>query len=344
MPQSQRKSFSTQIKLGDKPGSFSAKVATLNVVDSDGDVVLPGALDGQSVSILPAHDSGSVSLGKAVYEERGDDLVVVGKFNLGVAAGKDWHEAIKFDLKNGDPVQEWSWDYLPTTGPNGEPGAFAGQHEGQEVRFLAHLDSKEVSPVLRGASVGTRTLSAKSAHKTETSDAVWDEGAEMKRKDKSGEPLWDGIGTPHHFADGKASTRACFAGIVGLNLDSKVVDRTSAYDHLAAHLKDAGIEPPELLDKPGCKLVDQVRLATWAAEAACARVEEVLADRAARGKGLSDEVAGAAVDMANMIDELHKTAERLSGMVKAVSDSDAVAQALAAYEVTRAIAELESAQ
>lgn len=131
-------------------GEFEAVIATLGVVDSDGDTILPGALAGQTVSILPAHDNRSVPLGKARIEERGNEAVAVGRFSLQSDASRAWHSHLRFDLANPPPVQEWSFGFHID---DAEPG--------QRGRVLRKLHAFEVSPVVAGAGVGTRTLSVK---------------------------------------------------------------------------------------------------------------------------------------------------------------------------------------
>ncbi len=151
----ERKTVGAAIKAAGDDGSFEAVIATFGVVDKDGDVVEPGAFGSHPVPVLPAHDPQHVPLGKTIIEERGDLAVAVGQFNLEIEAARDWHSSIKFDLANMTPaVQEWSWGFRPIK-------AAPGQVDGIQVRRLVEIDQREVSPVLRGASVGTATLSAK---------------------------------------------------------------------------------------------------------------------------------------------------------------------------------------
>lgn len=321
----QRKTITAQLKAVGDAGEFEAVIATLGVIDHDGDVIERGALAGQTVSIMPAHDSMSVPLGKATIEERGDDVIAVGQFNREVTAGKDWHEAIKFDLANPPAVQQWSWGYrIP------EGGSHTGQLDGVDANFLSTIDTEEISPVLRGASIGTRTLSAK-AHKTETSDAIWDVGAECVERHRKN--IASDFDIQHHFSNGKASTRACVAGIIELNLAPGREGRAGVYDHLASHLKDAGIEPPELLEKPGVKLVDQVRLVTWQAESAALRLMEVASKK--KG-GLQDSAKVEAIEMATAVEDMTRVATKLAKMVDQLSPEDEVALALAGYMASEA--------
>lgn len=157
MPKAERKAIDAEIKL-DELGAFEAAIATFDIIDSDRDIVKPGAFGDAVVSVLPAHDSGSVPLGKVQIKERGNLAVAVGGFNLEIEAARNWSSALKFDIANPPKVQQWSWGFIiPAGGSTIETHA-----DGETVRVISKVDVFEVSPVLRGASVGTGTLSAKS--------------------------------------------------------------------------------------------------------------------------------------------------------------------------------------
>ena len=147
------KSF--QIKQLEGDGTGSAVFATLNVVDKDGDVTLPGAFGKQTVVIVPTHNWSSVPLGKGTTREAGDEAIVDFKLNLDSPTAKEWHSALKFDLAEGQQKQEWSYgfDILEES---------RGEFEGEQVRFLKSLRVHEASPVLVGAGVNTRTLALNS--------------------------------------------------------------------------------------------------------------------------------------------------------------------------------------
>ena len=152
---------SNAIKALDETGTGTALIATLNVEDSDGDVTLPGAFGKQDAKIVPAHDWSHVPLGKAKIHEDGDDVLAEFKLNLNIEAARDWHESLKHDLANGPPLQEWSYGFAI------EEASF-GDFAGHEVRFLKKLKVREISPVLVGAGVGTRTVAVKSAEGSES--------------------------------------------------------------------------------------------------------------------------------------------------------------------------------
>lgn len=150
----ERKRFRAEVKAASDAGDFEAVIATLGVIDHDGDMIAPGVFGGAVVSVVPNHDHSSIPLGKARIEERGNLAVAVGKFNLDIRAAKDWYSALKFDLANGDPVQEWSFGFQILQ-------KMDEISDGKRVRVLQRLDTMEVSPVLRGAGMGTRTVAVK---------------------------------------------------------------------------------------------------------------------------------------------------------------------------------------
>ena len=142
------------IKAMDDAGHGTAVFATLDVIDKDGDIIVPGSIGNQTVQILPTHDWGSVPLGKGTTREEDGQALVDFQLNLDTVAGKEWHSSLRFDMANGDPVQEWSFGF--TVGA-AEPVT----RDGREAQALSELDIHEVSPVVLGAGVGTRTLSVK---------------------------------------------------------------------------------------------------------------------------------------------------------------------------------------
>lgn len=135
-------------------GVVSAVIATLNVKDHDGDVTVKGAFGDQTVPVLPTHNWASVPLGKATIRESGDDVIAEMKFNLESETAREWYSALKFDYENGDPLQEYSYGFDVVEADRGE-------FKGERVQFLRKLRALEVSPVLLGAGINTRTLDVK---------------------------------------------------------------------------------------------------------------------------------------------------------------------------------------
>lgn len=135
-------------------GEVVAKFAQLGVVDHDGDVTVPGAFkEGQKVVVSAyGHDAvyGAQPAGKGVIREDGGWAVADIQFNMKTDLGRDAFQVVAF---MGDQ-QEWSYGFNVAE-------ADYGQHDGENVRFLRGLDVFEVSPVTRGAGIGTHTVAAK---------------------------------------------------------------------------------------------------------------------------------------------------------------------------------------
>lgn len=142
-----------EIKDSDR-GEVAVVFSTLKVIDADGDVTLPGAFeDGASTRISAyGHTSwqGALPVGKGTIRELKTEAVMEGAFFMDTAGGRETFTVVK---EIGDQ-QEWSYGY--------DPIEFSfGEQDDQRVRFLRKLKVHEVSPVLLGAGVNTRTLSAK---------------------------------------------------------------------------------------------------------------------------------------------------------------------------------------
>jgi HK97 family phage prohead protease len=143
-----------EIKSADR-GEFSAVFSTFNVKDSDGDVTLPGAFeDGAEVLISSyGHTSwqGALPVGKGTIRQTKSEAVVDGQFFMDTTHGRDTFQVVKALGAN----QQWSYGFDVV---DAEPG----KHDGADVKILKRLKVHEVSPVLIGAGVNTRTLAVKS--------------------------------------------------------------------------------------------------------------------------------------------------------------------------------------
>ncbi len=148
-----RKGFSAEIKNLTDEGTGEAVIATLGVVDKDGDFTEPGAFGKQLAKLAGAHDWGAPTIGIAEIEERGSDVVAKFRFNLSMPSAVEWHQAVKFNSEHG-VKQEWSYGYDILE--SGEK-----EIDGERIRLLKDLRAHEVSPVMIGAGIGTRTLEVK---------------------------------------------------------------------------------------------------------------------------------------------------------------------------------------
>ena len=150
-----RKAFTpVEFKLSET-GAVTVAFSRFNVIDSDEDVTFAGAIPtGKAVPMSAyGHTSwdGAPPTGKGVLGEKGDLGIFDGSFFMETDQGRNAYHTTKAMAE----LQEWSYGYAVL---EGGPGMF----EGKRVRELRKLDVFEVSPVLRGAGVGTGTLAIKS--------------------------------------------------------------------------------------------------------------------------------------------------------------------------------------
>lgn len=150
------KSLRVEVKDADDSGEVTAVFSTFNVKDSDSDVTLPGAFEDGAPALISAYGhaswGGFLPVGKGTISSTKTEAVFTGQFFMDTTHGLDTFRTVK----QTGALQEWSYGY------DAVEYSF-GDHDGERVRFLNKLKVHEVSPVLLGAGVGTRTLSAKTA-------------------------------------------------------------------------------------------------------------------------------------------------------------------------------------
>lgn len=155
----QRKSVQVEIKDAEK-GQIEAVFSTFNAIDADGDVTAPGAFEDGAEVVISAygHSSwmGELPVGKGTIKQTKEDARLVGQFFLDTANGKE-HFAV---IKQLGKKQQWSYGYdVKGTGSVDDlPKALRAAE-----RVLTKLHVYEVSPVLVGAGVETRTETVKAA-------------------------------------------------------------------------------------------------------------------------------------------------------------------------------------
>lgn len=146
---------SVEVKDATK-GTVEALFSRFNVIDHDGDVTMPDALtDGQKVRISAFnHGSwgGALPVGKGHIEITDDGAVLKGQFFMDTAHGRDTFATVKALAE--DDLGEWSYSLHDVVADHGE-------FDGKQVRFLRKINVHEVSPVLKGAGIGTTTLAVK---------------------------------------------------------------------------------------------------------------------------------------------------------------------------------------
>lgn len=151
--------FETKLGIALQPpveatGELEVTWATLGVVDRHGDVILPEAVPvGKSVPIMQwGHNLSDLPIGEALLSVEGDRAVARGRLYLNTTAGKEHYEVLR--ARGGS--QEWSFSYIVSK-------AAEDTVDGVPARIIQAMDVLEVSPVLMGAGINTRTDAIKSA-------------------------------------------------------------------------------------------------------------------------------------------------------------------------------------
>lgn len=140
----------------DSEGRVSAVFSVFNNLDSDGDVVVPGAIKSGfksgDVPMVWAH-KWDMPIGKGRIVSDGDKATFDGEFFMDTESGKEAYKIVK----NMADMQQWSFGYRVN---DSERGKF-GEDE-KDARYLKDLTVYEVSPVLVGANQETYTMAIKS--------------------------------------------------------------------------------------------------------------------------------------------------------------------------------------
>ena len=144
------------IELKDDSGQVEAVFSIFNSLDSDGDVVMPGAVKSgfknNQVPMVWSH-KWDMPIGKGTINQDNDKAVFKGEFFMDTDSGKEAYNLVK----NMGDMQQWSFGYKVN---DSEFAKADGQDS--DARYLKDLTVYEVSPVLVGANQDTYTLAIKS--------------------------------------------------------------------------------------------------------------------------------------------------------------------------------------
>jgi hypothetical protein len=154
MPRIYKKTIAPAKGAGGPAGEVVAVIATIGVIDSDGDVVTETTFqDGWQCPVSHwGHNHAEQPLGMARIEVHKSARQVRARCRIFVETDAGLN-AMRALMGMGER-QEWSWalDVIKS---------HRGQIDGRSARFLDKIKLYEVCPVIAGASVGSRTISAK---------------------------------------------------------------------------------------------------------------------------------------------------------------------------------------
>lgn len=148
-----------EVTDGDK-GEVQAVVATLNVVDRDRDVFLPGSFPAAAPVVLSDFDHSVVlkrdpPVGKGIITVVEDKAILTGQFFLGTIRGRDTFERVR----GMGPEGQWSIGFSRKAVKS---AALTPEWRVKGAsRLIAGVRPWEASPVLVGAGVDTATIAVK---------------------------------------------------------------------------------------------------------------------------------------------------------------------------------------
>mgnify|MGYP001565540851 CR=1 FL=1 len=145
-----------EIKDADK-GEIAAVFATFDVIDADNDVHTKSTFDDGAATAISTYGHGSSlkgdpPLGIGHIRVLDNEAVMEGRYFMDNERAASEFAAVKAMSEAG--LQEWSYGLH-------KPQRRRGTLNGKSVNFIDHTGVNEVSPVLRGAGVATRTLAVK---------------------------------------------------------------------------------------------------------------------------------------------------------------------------------------
>lgn len=184
-----------RVKARDR-GEVEAQVAEINVVDRDGDVLLPGSIrTGTRVKVsfyghdAVLHDAAPVAMGQLHVDGR--RVTMTAKYFMTTTRGVEAFRMVKEIGSDG----EWSVAFQTRRTADMTP---AWRSSGA-VRLLSSVDVIEASPVLRGAALQSGTLATKRAATGLTREELTKEVARFRRneslvaclKERHGSTAWN---------------------------------------------------------------------------------------------------------------------------------------------------------
>jgi len=165
------------IELKDDSGQVEAVFSLFNSLDSDGDVVVPGAVKSgfknNQVPMVWSH-KWDMPIGKGTIAQDDDKAVFKGEFFMDTESGKEAYNLVK----NMGDMQQWSFGYKV----NDSEYAKADDNS-TNARYLKDLTVYEVSPVLVGANQDTYTLAIKS--NTELLKEITEQKSEIQEEEST---------------------------------------------------------------------------------------------------------------------------------------------------------------
>jgi hypothetical protein len=297
---SDRTKAAKSFKVKDQ-GVIEVVFCTLGVIDHDGDVLYKDSFDDGAPVVISAygHTSarGELPVGKGRIVMSDTEAKMEGRFFLDTTHGADTYATVKA-LSDDDSLQEWSFALRDVEAHSDTVG-------GVKANVIDKVRVPEVSPVLEGAGIATRTLLVKSASKTSSTEietALRNAARERWGDDETSvwTESWDVDESKAVFAVWKDDEAERLVQ-VSFERDGSTV---TLGDDEADVRRAVEFIPKE---RASARLAEQAKAVLADLRKFCDRAAEVVAMRSVKGKGLSP-------DTATVVDELDAQLARLREM------------------------------
>ncbi|MDQ3484368.1 MAG: hypothetical protein M3445_02995, partial [Actinomycetota bacterium] len=239
--------------------------------------------------------AGELPVGKGAIRITDDEAVLDGQFFMDTTHGHDTFLTVKA-LSEGDSLQQWSYSLDNVTS---EPV----EVNGEKARGLIKIHVDEVSPVLKGASINTRTLGTKAAKQTAAAVA--------RLLTDAGRERWSDDDTYVWLDDWDVDDSWAVFDVTPTDEAARLVRVDFTRDGDTVELGDTEAEVQRTVNyaPKGAKFVEQATSVLADVDSLTSRAAEVVALRAAKGKSL-------AVESADVLARLKASLAKLTELVE----------------------------
>jgi hypothetical protein len=279
-------------------GEVEAVFATLNVIDRDGDVILPGAIpEGAPVAVSSSHKAweGALAVGAGTIHEIGDELVSKIQYFMDTDHGRNAFFTVKGLAEHG--LGEWSWSLEDVSATRGTWKTDSGSKPANIITKVGKV--AEVSDVFRGAGINTRTLAVKGQKQLSSDIAEQLRGLARTR-----------FGDDEHYVyveDWDVDAEFVIVYISADDEPTRLVQVSYSRDGDTVTLGDDEVEVEQTVryaPKSGVKFSEQLVSVVADVKALVDRAEEIVVLRAAKGKSISDDARTGLDELAELLDRV----------------------------------------
>lgn len=282
-------------------GVVSSVISTFGVVDHDGDVTSKSSFpdDGHPV-IMSAYNhqswKGALPIGYGSITTTDTEAHFKGQFLMDTTHGVDAFRTVK--ALSGQDLQEWSYSLRDIK-------SSATVVKGKSARHLDSFEVAEVSPVIKGASIGTRTIDIKSVEGKQLSSML------SRLLADAGDARWGASGSYVYLDDFDIDSETavfCVRNWDTGTRESYQVDFTRTDTSVVLGDAETAVVSTTAYLPKGLKFSEHSNLVLTHVGGLIERANEVMTLRAEKGKSISEESKAQLVVLRDQLEKLLQTA------------------------------------